>query len=116
MPQTEVSTSPAVPNLAESPVPSESVESSGEPFDDEWVAEDIPEDDWESDSVDAVDTVDIPSGDEVQLQEKERPGLILLFSILILAALGGGVYLTQKYYRMYMDELMYEADREREKR
>lgn len=116
MPQTEASTSPAVPNLAESPAPSESVESSGEPFDGEWVAEDIPEDDWESDSVDAGDTVDIPSGDEVQLQEKERPGLILLFSILILAAIGGGVYLTQKYYRMYMDELMYEADREREKR
>ena len=66
--------------------------------------------------MDAGNDTAAPSVEKDLLQEKERPGLIILFFILILAALGGGVYLTQKYYRMYMDELMYEADREREER
>lgn len=52
--------------------------------------------------------------DEEDMQEKERPGLIILCLTVIFAALGGGVYMTRKYYRMYMDEVIYEAERERE--
>lgn len=51
---------------------------------------------------------------EEELQEKERPGLIIFCLTVIFAALGGGAYMTRKYYRMYMDEVMYEADRKRE--
>lgn len=51
---------------------------------------------------------------EEELQEKERPGLIIICLTVIFAALGGGAYMTRKYYRMYMDEVMYEADRKRE--
>lgn len=51
---------------------------------------------------------------EEAMQEKERPGLIILCLTVIFAALGGGVYMTRKYYRMYMDEVIYEAERERE--
>ena len=51
---------------------------------------------------------------EEDMQEKERPGLIILCLTVIFAALGGGVYMTRKYYRMYMDEVIYEAERERE--
>ena len=47
-------------------------------------------------------------------EEKERPGLIIFCLTIIFAALGGGVYMTRKYYRMYMDEVIYEAERERE--
>lgn len=53
---------------------------------------------------------------EEAMQEKERPGLIIFCLTIIFAALGGGVYMTRKYYRMYMDELIYEAERERESR
>ena len=52
--------------------------------------------------------------DEEDMQEKERPGLIIFCLTIIFAALGGGAYMTRKYYRMYMDEVMYEADRKRE--
>lgn len=51
---------------------------------------------------------------EEELQEKERPGLIIFCLTVIFAALGGGAYMTRKYYRMYMDEVMYEEDRKRE--
>lgn len=51
-----------------------------------------------------------------RVEEKERPGLIIFCFVVIFAALGGGAYMTRKYYRMYMDELMYEAERERESR
>ena len=51
---------------------------------------------------------------EEELQEKERPGLIIFCLTVIFAALGGGAYMTRKYYRMYMDEVIYEAERERE--
>ena len=51
---------------------------------------------------------------ENRVEEKERPGLIILCLTVIFAALGGGVYMTRKYYRMYMDEVIYEAERERE--
>ena len=54
--------------------------------------------------------------DEEDMQEKERPGLIIFCLTIIFAALGGGAYMTRKYYRMYMDELIYEAERERESR
>ena len=54
--------------------------------------------------------------DEEDMQEKERPGLIIFCLTIIFAALGGGAYMTRKYYRMYMDEVMYEAERERESR
>ena len=54
--------------------------------------------------------------DEEDMQEKERPGLIIICLTVIFAALGGGAYMTRKYYRMYMDEVMYEAERERESR
>lgn len=50
---------------------------------------------------------------EEELQEKERPGLIIFCLTVIFAALGGGAYMTRKYYRMYMDEVIYEAERER---
>lgn len=53
---------------------------------------------------------------EKHVQEKERPGLIIVCFVVIFAALGGGAYMTRKYYRMYMDEVMYEAERERESR
>ena len=53
---------------------------------------------------------------EEAMQEKERPGLIIFCLTIIFAALGGGAYMTRKYYRMYMDELIYEAERERESR
>lgn len=53
---------------------------------------------------------------EEHVQEKERPGLIIVCFVVIFAALGGGAYMTRKYYRMYMDEVMYEAERERESR
>ncbi len=95
----------------------ENVDSAESSPDDEWDGNDSPpEENPESDPVDAGNDTAAPSVEKDLLQEKERPGLIILFFILILAALGGGVYLTQKYYRMYMDELMYEADREREER
>lgn len=51
---------------------------------------------------------------EEHVQEKERPGLIIICLTVIFAALGGGAYMTRKYYRMYMDEVMYEEDRKRE--
>ena len=54
--------------------------------------------------------------DEEDMQEKERPGLIIFCLTVIFAALGGGAYMTRKYYRMYMDEVIYEAERERESR
>lgn len=53
---------------------------------------------------------------ENRVEEKERPGLIIFCFVVIFAALGGGAYMTRKYYRMYMDEVMYEAERERESR
>lgn len=111
------SVSPAPASAAESAAPSENVDSAESSPDDEWDGNDSPpEENPESDPVDAGNDTAAPSVEKDLLQEKERPGLIILFFILILAALGGGVYLTQKYYRMYMDELMYEADREREER
>ena len=111
------SVSPAPASAAESAASSENVDSAESSPDDEWDGEDSPpEENPESDPVDAGNDTAAPSVEKDLLQEKERPGLIILFFILILAALGGGVYLTQKYYRMYMDELMYEADREREER
>ena len=110
------SVSPASASASESTAPSENVDSVESSPDDEWDGEDaLPEENQESDPVDAGNDTVATSAEKDPLQEKERPGLIILFFILILAALGGGVYLTQKYYRMYMEELMYEADRGREK-
>ena len=53
---------------------------------------------------------------EEDMQEKERPGLIIFCLMIIFAALAGGLYMTRKYYLMYMDELIYEADRKKEER
>ena len=86
---------------------------------DDWEAGDIPEGDGQEDSPlvdEAGDTADLhPTNNEV-LQEKERPGLIIFCLIIIFAALAGGLYMTRKYYLMYMDELIYEADRKKEER
>ena len=86
---------------------------------DDWEAGDIPEGEGQEDSPlvdEAGDTADMhPTNNEV-LQEKERPGLIIFCLMIIFAALAGGLYMTRKYYLMYMDELIYEADIKKEER
>ncbi|WP_167627203.1 NEAT domain-containing protein [Aedoeadaptatus pacaensis] len=86
---------------------------------DDWDAEDIPEGDGQEDSQladEAGDTADLHPTNNEALQEKERPGLIIFCLMIIFAALAGGLYMTRKYYLMYMDELIYEADRKKEER
>ena len=50
---------------------------------------------------------------EEEMQERERPGLIVFFLTLILGALGVGLYGTKKYYDLYMEEVSYEIDQRR---
>ena len=50
---------------------------------------------------------------EGEMQERERPGLIVFFLTLILGALGVGLYGTKKYYDLYMEEVSYEIDQRR---
>ena len=114
------SSTPAMPPVASSAPEASAPEGDGG-FDgaDDGETGDIPEGDAPEDSSladEAGNARDLHSTNNESLQEKERPGLIIFCLLIIFAALAGGLYMTRKYYLMYMDELIYEADRKKEER
>lgn len=114
------SSTPAMPPVASSAPEASAPEGDGG-FDgaDDGETGDIPEGDAPEDSSladEAGNVRDLHSTNNEALQEKERPGLIIFCLLIIFAALAGGLYMTRKYYLMYMDELIYEADRKKEER